>query len=104
LSGPYPSWIAGLAHKGRGRYCLKHLHKGSQVTLRREPDNLHDAMAVAVTYSRHHIGYIPQRHRWVAEALDEGRTLACHVTEIDVEGWLFWKRARQVGLIIDVRG
>ena len=89
-----------MAHDGRARYCYLHMHVGSQVTLRREPDNSHDPMAVMVTYRRHCVGYIPQRHHWVAEALDIGRPLTCHVTQIDVEGWLWWQRARYVALTI----
>jgi hypothetical protein len=42
-----------VAHEGRARYCYLHMHVGSQVTLRREPDNSHDPMAVMVTYRRH---------------------------------------------------
>ena len=98
----YPSWIAGLTYENRGRYALRHLQASSQLTLRREPQNQHDPDAVAVTFRRHTVGYIPERHHWVAHAIDEGRDITCHVDKIEAEGWWLWRRARFVGLVIEV--
>ena len=51
---------------------------GQRVAARREPDNEHDANAVAITFGRpeRKIGYVnKQRAKWVAELLDGGQKL-----------------------------
>jgi HIRAN domain len=101
----YPSWIAGLRYRGpdgtnRGRYC-RSLNTGMRLELVPEPDNPHDAAAIAITHCGHHLGYIPARHSWIAAAIGEGRELSCFVRAIEVEGWLF-RRASFVGLVVTV--
>ena len=61
----YPSWIAGLRHRGmdgtnRGRYCGR-LRTGDRLDLVPEPENPHDEYAVAVRHDGRHLGYIPAR-------------------------------------------
>lgn len=103
----YPSWIAGLKYPGpdgtnRGWYC-KGLRPGTMLNLVREPDNPHSesGLAVAVTHEGRHLGYIPSRHEWVGEAIDEDKVVTCIVDRIEISGWLF-RRARFVGLILSV--
>lgn len=51
---------------------------GQRVDLQREPDNEHDANAVAITAGRPatKIGYVnKQRAKWVSEVLDSGQEL-----------------------------
>src|SRR5262245_30696122 len=101
----YPSWIAGLRYRGpdgtkRGTYC-RQLRQGDRLDLVPEPKNKYDADAVAVHHNGHHLGYVPARHSWVSEAIAEGQRLACAVSRIETEGWLF-RRASFVGLQISV--
>lgn len=103
----YPTWIAGLRYRGpdgtnRGRYCVRNLSPGTELDLFPEPSNPHDDHAVAVKHLGHHLGYIPARHAWIAEALiDENETFACNVDKIKTIGWLF-PQASFVGLRVAV--
>jgi hypothetical protein len=103
----YPSWIAGLRYRGRdgtnrGRYCCR-LEEGARVLLMPEPDNRYSDHAVAVVHQGRHLGYIPDRHDWVAGALSEGKQLSCTVSKVETEGW-FFRRASFVGLLVTVEG
>jgi hypothetical protein len=103
----YRSWIAGLRYRGpdgtnRGRYCAYNLKVSTRLDLIPEPDNPHDQYAVAVKHKGHHLGYIPARHSWIGDALnDEGAVLGCDVDKIETVGWLF-RRASFVGLRITI--
>ena len=67
-----------------------------------EPNNPHDAHAVAVKHRDHHLGYVPARHAWVSEALiDQKESLNCKVDKIETVGWVF-RRASFVGLRIAI--
>jgi HIRAN domain-containing protein len=101
----YPSWIAGLRYRGpdgtnRGRYCLG-LQVGTPLQLVPEPNNPYSKPAVAIIHQGHHLGYIPQRHDWIASAIAEGHHLSCSVRKIEVKGWFFC-RASFVGLQVTV--
>jgi HIRAN domain len=103
----YPSWIAGLRYRGpdgtkRGKYCLG-LREGDRLDLVPEPENEHDRNAIAIKHNGRHLGYVPMRHQWVAEAIAEGDRLSCAVTKMETEGWLL-KRASFVGVRIAVEG
>ncbi len=42
------------------------------------------------------ITYIPQRHAWVGEAIDEGKCLQCEVIEVEVvAGGIFSRRSAE---------
>ena len=86
----YPSWIAGLKFPApdgtnRGTYCAG-LTEGSSLNMVPEPTNKFDSHAVALHHNGKHLGYIPQRHAWVGEAIDEGKVLQCIVVEVEVTG------------------
>lgn len=93
----YPSWIAGLKHPApdgtdRGAYCAG-LAEGSLLNMIPEPTNKFDSDAVALHHNGKHLGNIPQRHAWVAEAIGEGKVLECAVIEVEVTGGgIFSKR------------
>jgi hypothetical protein len=102
----YPSFIAGLRYRSpdglnRARYCATHVKAGDFLEMVRERDNAYSTRAVALHSGGHHLGYIPERHRWVGRALDDGETMACMVTEVRTHGWLF-VRAHRVSLMIGV--
>jgi hypothetical protein len=83
----YPCAIAGLAHAGadgRPRADLvRALPVGAVLRLLAEPGNPHDPDAVGVWRDGAHLGYVPMRHGWVAEALDEGDDLAAVLSRVE---------------------
>jgi hypothetical protein len=94
----YPSWIAGLKFPGpdgtdRGAYCAG-LAEGSLLNIVPEPTNKFDSDAVALHHDGKHLGYIPERHAWVGEAIDEGKLLQCAVVEVEVTGGGIFSRRR----------
>ena len=101
----YSSWIAGLRYRGpdgtnRGRYC-RSLRVGTRLQLIPEPTNRHSSNAVAVMHQNRHLGYIPDRHSWIADAIAEGKQLACDIDRIEIQGLLF-RRATFVGLRVTI--
>lgn len=55
----------------------------------REPDNPYDDKAVAI-YTRdpyYKLGYLPQKHHWVADAMDEGSEITVLIRHIRREGF-----------------
>ncbi len=73
----YPSWIAELRRKStagvdRRHYAYEHLGPGEPLELIRGPTNPSNDRAVAYYHRGVHLGYVPRRHRWIAEALDDG--------------------------------
>jgi tellurite resistance protein len=93
----YPSWIAGLKYRGpdgtdRTAYCAD-LTEGSLLNMVPEPTNKFDSNAVALLHNGKHLGYIPQRHAWVGNAIAEGKALQCAIVEVEVtSGGVFSKR------------
>lgn len=99
----YPSWIAGLAYTApdgtdRGAYCAS-LREGTRLETIPEPTNRFDPKAVALHHNGHHVGYVPERHHWVARALIEGDGIECKVADITLDDA---GRAARVGLQIGI--
>ena len=102
----YPSWIAELRCKspvgiGRRRYAYEHLGPGEALELVRERAKPGDEHAVSYRHRDVHLGYVPRRHRWIADAIDDGRRLLVIVETVKT-GWVFRQRARFVGTRIIV--
>ncbi len=102
----YPSWIAELRRKSpvgieRRRYAYEHIGPGEPLDLVRERAEPGDRHAVSYRHRDVHLGYVPRRHRWIAEAIDDGLRLAA-VVETVKTGWVFRQRARFVGTRIIV--
>jgi hypothetical protein len=102
----YPSWIADLKRKSpagidRRKYAYEHVAPGEALELVREPANQNDDYAVAYYHRGVHLGYVPKRHRWIAEALDDGLRLAVIAEKVKT-GWIFRRRAKFVGTRIVV--
>jgi hypothetical protein len=102
----YPSWIAELRHKSpagidRRRYAYQHIGPGEALEFVREPGNRSNDHAVAYYHHGVHLGYVPKRHRWVAQALDDGLRLAVIAEKVRT-GWIFRRRAKFVGTRIVV--
>src|SRR5918992_1184481 len=92
MARSYPSFVAGLAHRNRqgqdrGRYAAQYVALGDRLELVCEPDNPHDADAVAVLHTGFHLGYIPERHDWVCRSITDGDTHRVIVTGLRTEGW-----------------
>jgi hypothetical protein len=104
----YPSRIGEIGRRSpsgvdRRRYAYEHLGPGEALELVRERANRKNAYAVAYHHSGVHLGYVPKRQRWIADALDDGLRLLA-VTETVKTGWLFRHRARRVGTRIVMLG
>jgi hypothetical protein len=102
----YPSWIAELRRRSRvgteiRRYAYAHLGPGEALELVREHAEPGDKHAVSYRHRNFHLGYVPTQHRWIADALDDGRRLLA-IVETVKSGWIFRKRARFVGTRIVV--
>lgn len=104
----YPSFIAGLAYESptgtdRRRYCAC-LQVGSTLELVPEPTNAHDPDAIALVHDGHHLGYVPAKHRWVAESLAEGDELICLVESVgidDADPDCAYRVGLQIGIVSD---
>lgn len=67
------------------------LRPGERFTLRREPDNAHDARAIEVLGPKgRKLGYVPRRfNKMPARLMDAGKHLSAQMTSIEREGdWL----------------
>jgi hypothetical protein len=96
----YPSWIADLKRKSptgidRRQYAYKHIGPGEALELVREPANRSSVSAVAYCHRGVHLGYVPERQRWIAEALDDGLCLIAVAEEVKI-GWISRWRAKFV--------
>src|SRR5215469_11935220 len=97
----YPSWIAELSHKSpagidRRRYAYEHLGAGEALELVRERTDTKSDHAVSYYHRAVHLGYVPKRHRWIAEALDDGLRLTVIVEKVN-RGWSIRRRAKSIG-------
>jgi hypothetical protein len=84
----YPSHVAGLAHANRpgelprGFHAARHLKPGETLMPIREPDHEHSDNAVALYHGAVKVGYVPDRHSWVARALDKGQRVGIGITDV----------------------
>jgi hypothetical protein len=102
----YPSWIAQLSHKSpagvdRRRYAYEHLGAGEALELVRERTDSKSDHAVSYYHRAVHLGYVPKKHHWIGEALDDGLRLTAVVENVKVGGF-FRRRAKFVGTRIMV--
>jgi hypothetical protein len=104
----YPSWIAELRRKSpagieRRRYACEHLGPGEALVLVRERPEAGDEHAVSYRHRDVHLGYVPRRHRWIADAIDDGLRLLAIVETVKT-GWVSRQRAKFIGTRIIVLG
>jgi len=102
----YPSWIAELRRKTPAgiecrRYAHEHLAPGEALILFRERAEPGDKHAVSYRHRDVHLGYVPARHRWIAEAIDDGLRLLAIVEKVKTS-WIFRRRVTFVGTRIIV--
>jgi hypothetical protein len=93
----YPSWIAELQGKSpagieRRRYASEHLEPGEALVLLREGTEPGDKHAVSYRHRDVHLGYVPERPRWIADAIDDGLRLFAIVESVKTS-WIFRRRA-----------
>jgi len=96
----YPSWIAELRGKSPTgielrRYAYEHLEPGEALVLFRERAEPGDKHAVSYRHRDFHLGYVPKRHRWIADAIDDGLRLLAIVETVKT-CWIFRRRATLV--------
>ncbi|HUM99168.1 MAG TPA: HIRAN domain-containing protein [Halothiobacillus sp.] len=83
--------VAGFAyHAGNDADFLP--TEGETLTLQREPENPHDALAVRIDWQGRKLGYIPRpANAEIARALDAGVMLAAKIQRFDAKAEL-WRR------------
>jgi hypothetical protein len=96
----YPSRISELrrpspAGVDRRRYVYGFIKPGEALEFVREFEHPRNRHAVAYYHRGVHLGYVPKRQRWVADALDDGLRLAVIVEKVKMS-WLSRRRARSV--------
>jgi hypothetical protein len=96
----YPSCIKELrrlspAGVDRRRYVYAFIRSGDALELVRETDSPQKLHATAYYHRGVHLGYVPRRQSWVAEALDDGLRLAVIVEKVRMS-WFRRRRARSV--------
>ena len=96
----YPSRIHELrrpspAGVDRRRYVYGFIKPGEALEFVREYEHPRNRHAVAYYHRGVHLGYVPKRQRWVADALDDGLRLAVIVEKVKMS-WLSRRRARSV--------
>jgi hypothetical protein len=99
------SYRAELGHKSpagvdRRRYAHEHLGAGEALELVRERTDSKSDHAVSYYHRAVHLGYVPKKHHWIDEALDDGLRLTVIVENVKA-GWIF-RRAKFVGTRIIV--
>lgn len=84
----YPSFVAGLAYPDpvsgtiRADYALGLVREDDELIPRREPDNPYDPKAVLLLHQGFGLGYVPRRHDWIADAMDDGKRIRIFVTKV----------------------
>ena len=96
----YPSRITELRHPSpdgvnRRRYVYGFVKPGEALELVREPGHPRNRRAVAYHHHGVHLGYVPKRQRWIADALDDGLRLTAIVETVKMS-WFAQRRASSV--------
>lgn len=74
--------LAGSQYYALGTFWPQ-IRVGDELTLRREPDNRHDRLAIRVDWQGHQLGYLPRaQNRVPAEAMDRGDRLRARVAQL----------------------
>jgi len=90
------TYVAGLQHY----QSLKIVHSmatGDLLELKREPDNQHDANAIAVYWQTKKIGYVPRVNNLaLSRMMDKGQQIAAEINWLDDHPW------QPVGLVVRI--
>jgi len=87
------SAVAGFQYHA-GKQWWPHMRVGDTLTLKREPDNSHDAKAVRIEWQGHKIGYVPRRDNAdAARFMDSGQVLVARISR-RADGRDPWLRIR----------
>lgn len=87
----YPSYVAGLAYDvrlrsgaiSRSKYAFANVRPGDHLMAVRQPNHPEDPGAVALVHMQFPLGYVPRRHAWVGQALDEGDEVEVKVVSVE---------------------
>lgn len=91
------SKIAGVSFEGR-QDIIGGLHAGTALDLVRQPDNLHDANAIAVRYGALHLGYVRKGiAAHLAPAIDAGARYRARVASLTGGG----EKHRGVNIVVE---
>lgn len=93
------SHVAGTAYYDAGT-LLTGLSAGQRLTLRRQPDNRHDDLAIEVLVpDTGKLGYVPRIHNQpLARLMDAGKILRAEVLDLTPQEWeKVWVQVWMVG-------
>lgn len=75
-------YIAGLQYY-KGLQILTHMRPGDTLTLRAEPDNIHDHYAVLIHGYGHKLGYVPRTdNRHISRLLRQNAPVSCRISAV----------------------
>ena len=90
--------VAGVQYHV-GPVSLAQLRPGQALTLRREPENLHDELAIAVHAGGVKFGYLPRRLNEIpANLMDSGRRVVARVSEVNPDAPPWESLVMEVGV------
>ena len=90
--------VAGVQYHV-GPVSLAQLRPGQSLTLRREPENLHDELAIAVHAGGVKFGYLPRRLNEIpANLMDSGRRVVARVSEVNPDAPPWESLVMEVGV------
>ena len=94
-SGPREIRLSGMHVAGTSYYAAAAaadgLRPGQRLVLRRQPDNVHDALAIEVFGpAGHKLGYVPRQYnKMPARLMDAGQRLSARMESLSNQGtWL----------------
>lgn len=75
--------VVGARFRGADAVALcRTIALGTELRLKREPDNPYDPNAIKVMFHDQHIGYVERgQAAWIADDLDQGKTAVAIVTD-----------------------
>ncbi|HEV8262395.1 MAG TPA: HIRAN domain-containing protein, partial [Burkholderiales bacterium] len=74
--------LAGFQYY-QGKELWEQMKVGDTLALIREPENLHDPLAVRVEWNGHKLGYVPRKeNEAVARQLDRGNRLQARIVRV----------------------
>ena len=77
-----------------GKKLWPQMQVGDVLVLVREPQNVHDRLAIRVEWNSHHIGYVPRReNRDIARLLNQGEKVFARISRL-AESRDPWARVR----------
>ena len=77
--------VAGTTHCERIDEVYPHLEKDLVLRMQRQPENKHDANAIAIFYEKIRIGYVPRElNLIISRLMDAGKAFFCRIEYVEL--------------------